>query len=237
MNTSSSGLVRWHLEFAKVIGCVSCTRADDPNLLRDSGENVPQPGYIGAGYEGTGLLLVGQNPGLTIPSTAAKDLRCFAALSALRAERTEQRYAELQAILLDLIPDRPVQRRYFPLKECELGLEDFACCNLVRCRTGKRGEEGRLENTPRKGHVPATCNRMHFGPWLEMLKPSCVVFIGHWECDHGGSTACDERGICYEAVNRGHLFGPERAANRSAVVDFVRRHVRSARGMTSGSIA
>jgi len=65
MNSNTTGLVHWHLEFAQVIGCKLCSNANDPNLLRDCGENVPQPGYIGSVYDSTGLLLVGQNPGLT----------------------------------------------------------------------------------------------------------------------------------------------------------------------------
>jgi uracil-DNA glycosylase len=219
VSTSSSASVHWHNEFAKVISCDVCSAANDPNLLRDGGDNLPQPGYVGSGYEDTGLLLVGQNPGLTISRTAAKDMHYFAALRALGAERTEQRYAELEGVLVDLIPDWPVQKGYFPLRECNLGLKDIAYCNLVRCRT--KG------NTPPKSNVAATCSRMHFGSWLDMLNPSCVVFIGLWARDHGGSVACDVRRIPYEVVNRKRsLSNEERTNNSNAVAAFVRRHIR-----------
>ena len=62
MNTSDMAFERWRLEFARVVRCEKCSSETDPNLLRDCGENVPQPGYIGVGYQRSKLLLVGQNP-------------------------------------------------------------------------------------------------------------------------------------------------------------------------------
>src|SRR5450759_2416045 len=55
--------ISWPDEFAKIVGCRRCSVIEWPNLLRDEGENILQPGYVGARYCATRLLLVGQNPG------------------------------------------------------------------------------------------------------------------------------------------------------------------------------
>lgn len=64
--------ISWPDEFAKIVGCRRCSVIEWPNLLRDEGENVLQPGYVGARYCATRLLLVGQNPGVNIVGLAAK---------------------------------------------------------------------------------------------------------------------------------------------------------------------
>jgi hypothetical protein len=38
-----------HAEFER-IGCARCSAAEDRHLLRDSGDNVPQLGYVDAGH-------------------------------------------------------------------------------------------------------------------------------------------------------------------------------------------
>lgn len=90
MSTIVDPLINWHVEFAKVISCAKCSKETDRNLMRDSGEHVPQPGYIGKGYGRTGLLLVGQNPYLPNVSRAAQDREYTAALRALRDAPTDR---------------------------------------------------------------------------------------------------------------------------------------------------
>ena len=75
---------------------------------------------------------VSRGPNLSL---AAQDREYTAALRALRDSPTEQEYARLQVILNRFIQKWPVQNS-FPLMECGLSLEDIACLNLVRCRTG-----------------------------------------------------------------------------------------------------
>ena len=163
MGTIVDPLIQWHIEFAKVISCAKCSKATDRNLMRDSDEHVPQPGYIGKGYGATGLLLIGQNPGLPNESLAREDRMHTAALRALRDSPTEQEYARLQVILNCVIPTWPVHNNHFPLRECGLNLEDIAYLNLVRCRTG--------EKAPNTSTVEQ-CRRTHFEPWLEKLNPT-----------------------------------------------------------------
>ncbi len=205
MSTSSGFSDRLHLEFAKVISCVKCTKATDANLLRDDGENVPQPGYIGAGYERTKLLLVGQNPAIPPANLQQRDERYTAALRVLRNAPTIQHYAALQLILDDYIPDWPVHGQHFPLEDCHLKVVDIAYCNLVRCRM-IRNDQGKYESP--NICIATECRRTHFAPWLDMLKPKCVVFVGLWACRRG-RTACHERGIPHTAVNRDWSLTPE----------------------------
>jgi hypothetical protein len=96
------------LEFAMMIKCSRCSKATDKNLLRDAGENVPQPGYIGPAYDRTRLLLVGQNPAVPPIQLVKRDKFYTAALRALRDDPTEQNYASLQSVLRDFIPTWPV---------------------------------------------------------------------------------------------------------------------------------
>jgi hypothetical protein len=212
--------VQWPIEFAKVISCAKCSKATDRNLMRDTDENVPQPGYIGKAYAQTGLLLVGQNPYVPNAELAAEDRVYTAALRALRDAPTEQAYADLQVILRRFVPKWPVQKNYFPLLECGLTLDDIAYMNLVRCRTGK-------DKAPNDKTV-TECQRMHFEPWLEKLQPTCVVFIGVWSYNKS-RMAVNARNIPCAIINRQRsLRRSERIANRTEVVEFVRKNLRPA---------
>ena len=139
---------------------------------------MPQPGYIGVGYQRTKLLLVGQNPAVPPAILQQKDREYTASLRALRAVPTSKNYDELRVILSGFIPNWPVHGQYFPLEECRLSLDEIAYFNLVRCRT-----QG---NAPPHAAVATNCQSMFFGSWLEMLSPRGVVFIGSWASKWGG---------------------------------------------------
>ncbi|RPJ48309.1 MAG: hypothetical protein EHM16_03080 [Betaproteobacteria bacterium] len=204
-----------HIEFARVISCKLCTKATDSNPLRDDGENVPQPGYIGSKYRNVRVLLVGQNPG-TPKSLSAQDLPYTAALRALRDEPTTQRYKELRTVLRTFIPQWPVQNNHFPLIESGLTLDDIAYCNIVRCRTTGDG-------TPRE-LLSKQCLNEHFVRWLNLLNPKVVVFIGKWAWRQG-SSAVGAKGIPCAFINRQRsLSTTERVENRAQVVALVRKH-------------
>ncbi|WP_363350172.1 hypothetical protein [Methylocystis echinoides] len=216
--------VPWHQEFVKVLKCAECNAATDKNLLRDSNENVPQPGYIGRHYDRSKLLLVGQNPGLPNERLGDADRVYTAALRALRDTETVASYSHLQGLLDDFIPTWPVHGQYFPLVECGLVLEEIAYCNLVRCRTSRAGQK----YSPPNKATAATCRTLHFQRWLDLLKPRAVIFIGLWasQAEGGGKAACDARGIPSVAVNRSKgLKKEELKSNRSAVIEFVRKHI------------
>jgi hypothetical protein len=182
-------------------------------------ENVPQPGYIGTNYGRTGVLLVGQNPG--VPGRLAdRDRPYTAALRTLRDDPTPQNYAKLQEVLSRFIRDWPVQGRYFPLKECGLELADIAYFNLVRCRT--------IDNAPPNAALTNSC-RTHFDRWLDMLKPSVVAFVGKWAYDNA-KAACERRNVPYSFVNRDRkLSGSERQKNRAEVAASVKQNARNNR--------
>jgi hypothetical protein len=104
-------------------------------LLRDEGENIPQPGYVGIRYWTKRVLLVGQNPAVPPEPLAAEDRPYTNALRTVRNAPTPESYDQLHSILRDFIPRWPVHGSYFPLTECGLDLDEIAYCNLVRCRT------------------------------------------------------------------------------------------------------
>lgn len=208
--------VEWrHSEFARVISCTLCTQATDKKLLRDDGENVPQPGYIGPQDRKARVLLVGQNPG-TPKSLAIQDLPYTAALRTLRDEPTPQRYKELGTVLRAFIPQWHVHGNYFPLVESGLSLEDIAYCNIVRCRTSGDGTPGEL--------LTKQCLNEHFVRWLNLLTPKVVVFIGKWAWRQGNSSV-GAKGIPSAFMNRQRSLSPTaRAENLAQVVALVRQH-------------
>lgn len=203
----------WNEEFTRVVSCERCSAAIDRKLLRDSQQNVPQPGWVGSNYARTRLLLVGQNPG-TPKSLSAADLPYTKALRELRDKGTEQHYQDLVAVLRVFIPQWPVHGTYFPLAESGLTLEDIAYCNIVRCRT--------LADRPPGTKLVANCLSQHFAHWLALLQPRAVVFIGKWAAERGGPVV-EAAGIPYKFMNRQRsLSSVERAENRNSVVNFVR---------------
>jgi uracil-DNA glycosylase len=207
-----------HSEFAQVISCSRCSSVTDRHLLRDEVENVPQPGYVGSNYLHRRVLLVGQNPG-TPKSLSAQDRPYTAALRALRDEPSSSRYDDLEKVLKHFIPQWPVHGNYFPLAECGLTLSDIAYCNVVRCRTSGDKKPGRT--------TTEQCVAAHFTPWLRLLAPRVIVFIGKWAADHV-SGIVSQAGIPSAFMNRQRsLSYQERATNRAEVVALVQSVVAS----------
>ncbi len=205
-----------HAQFAKVIACTRCTKErHDGNLLRDAQENVPQPGYVGANYDQSRVLLVGQNPG--VPNDLVEGDQIYtAALRSLRDSPTDQEYEKLMNLLENVIQGWRVHNNYFPLTECGLTLNDIAYCNLVRCRT-------QANRTPNRSLV-ANCVDQHFDRWIGWLQPRVVVFIGKWASDAVGHAVAG-RGIPAAFMNRQRSLSRElRTANRNGVVDIVTKY-------------
>ncbi len=208
--------VEWHSEFARVISCKRCTSGTDRNLLRDDGENVPQPGYIGPHYDKSRVLLVGQNPGMPFKHLIAPDRPYTAALRALRDAPTPQQYSQLSAVLKDFIPAWPVHGNYFPLEESGLSLEDIGYFNIVRCRT--------LNNRLPGKRLTSECVDKHFVRWLSLLAPNVVVFIGKWAWEQGKSPVESGEIPCAFVNRQRSLSQLERTANRDKVAALVRQH-------------
>jgi len=205
--------VNWPSEFFAIVGCDACTPAHDRNLLRDQGENIPQPGYVGEQYWTKRVLLVGQNPG-TPKTLSAEDLPYTAALRRLREQPSNENFDSVSEVLRKFIPRWPVHGNYFPLAECDLSLEEIAYCNVVRCRT--------RADRPPGVRLVENCRSKHFRRWLSILQPRVVVFIGKWASDQAAAevAALD---IPHAFMNRMRsLSSEERVANRAAVVRLVR---------------
>jgi uracil-DNA glycosylase len=204
--------VCWPDEFRRVLTCTACSLATDPNVLRDSQENIPQPGYIGVHYWKHRVALIGQNPG-TPKTLELEDRPYTAALRSLRDQPSESNYRELHAVLLRFVPKWPVHGRYFPLNDCHLSLDDIAYFNVVRCRT-------HIDAKPSANTVNR-CLNTHFGRWLDALAPRVVVFIGKWAADQAAGEV-ERRGIPFVFINRQRSLSSEkRTENRRAVVRLV----------------
>lgn len=214
MNT----LKEWqHLEFAEIISCTRCTLATAKNFLRDDGENVPQPGYIGPHYRKSRVLLVGRNPASANERLAASDRKYTAAMGMLRDDPTVERYWELNAVLKEFMPKWPYLKPYLPLlTECGLSLDDIAYCNVVCCRTSDGEAPGDL--------VAKQCLETHFVRWVERLEPKVIVFLGKWAWKQARTTVA-AKGIPCDYMNRSQsLSADERAKNEKKVVELLRKH-------------
>jgi len=206
----------WATEFATIISCARCDKSTCMKILRDSTENVPQPGFIGTGFQEKRILIVGQNPGIPNDRLAPNDRNYTRSLRRLRDQKTEESWTQLQNELMEFVPSWPVHGSYFPLQESGLSLHDIAYCNIVRCRT-----EGNAQPSAR---MSSGCAH-HFTRWLDLLKPRAVVFIGKWAHDHGAHFV-HERQIPFDFMNRERsLSSAGRIYNRQRVVAFIQKIV------------
>ncbi|MCH8505248.1 MAG: hypothetical protein LAT50_13095, partial [Ectothiorhodospiraceae bacterium] len=73
-------------EFCSVISCDVCTRRGLPKVLRDGDFNFPWPGYIGPNYWKNRVLLLGQNPGVSLDRFNSQDRQMADALADLARE-------------------------------------------------------------------------------------------------------------------------------------------------------
>ena len=203
--------------FLSVLRCDRCDAlgAEEP-LLRGA-EHPPQPGYIGARYAETRVMLVGQNPGVTTPRHRERDARYIAALLDLNRQADQETYRTTGLVIEEYVPEWQLHGRHFPLHDCGLKLDQIAFCNLVRCRT--------VKNSSPQARVVGNCVSSHFEEWLAQLRPVIVVFLGKWAADRGAASVTRFE-IPFATVNRDRsLSAAERTANRLRVVDAVRQAV------------
>lgn len=194
--------VNWPAEFSTVIRCTRCTTSICKNLLRDSEENVPQPGFIGSRYADKRVLLVGQNPAITKSDRALiADKPYTAALRKLRDNPTGANFMALLTITEGFMPSWRVHQDYFPLRESGLALGDLAYLNIVRCRTASFNQRRKLDDAPPNQNVINNCVDNHFDRWVSLLAPRVIVFIGKFAHDHAHHIAA-ARGIPYDYLNR-----------------------------------
>jgi uracil-DNA glycosylase len=199
--------------FYNVINCEACNSSIGSILVRDKLINLPQPGYIGKNYEKFRVLLIGQNPGVCPPSRQLNDRKYMQALLNLAVKPSIHTYKKLYQILLGYIPGWSVNRKYFPLEECGLGLDDIAYCNVVRCRT--------QDNIKPSKTVTDNCIREHLFNFIDLVDPKVIVYIGKWAHDQV-SPFLKSRKIPMTYMNRDRsLSSNERDANRKEVIKIV----------------
>jgi len=175
---------------------------------------MPQPGFIGRRYAQTGLVLAGQNPGVSPPHFASHDAEFMRALRKLQDMQTPQVMSELRQVLHAFVPKWPIHCKYFPLKECGLELDDIAYFNVVRCRTVKN-------SAPGKG-VIVNCLK-HFERWVDLLHPKVLIFLGKWAFKSAGHIPC-QRGIPFDFIDRDRsLNKKERDKNRARIIALVKQ--------------
>lgn len=202
--------------FCRVLECDRCSHSI---VLRDSFENIPQPGYIGTNYEKYRILLIGQNPGVCPPSMKNKDFVYMEALKNLWINKDKSSYDKLYQILLQFVPEWPVQKNYFPLHECGLGLEDIGYCNIVRCRTSDN-------KTPSIG-TTQNCINEHLIKFIDEIVPKVIVFIGKWAYIQL-NTKLKELPIKLTYMNRDRsLSSDKRDLNRNEVIKTVLSSIRN----------
>lgn len=217
----------WSVEFAKVIACSQCSIHTCKNLLRDSEENIPQPGFVGRDYDTKRVLMVGQNPAITKSDAAlASDRPYTAELRKLRDFTTEKNLRSLLKVARGFMPGWRVHQDYFPLKECGLTLDQLAYTNIVRCRTARfNPKKKKLEDTPPNRCVAEQCTTLHFTQWVDLLKPSVIIFLGKYAYDYGKSAAT-ERKIPFDFLDRERSRSScLRNADRARVAKLVRKIV------------
>lgn len=202
--------------FRDVIACEACDLRKCPRLLRDTEENVPQPGFVGRSYGLHRVLLVGQNPAVPPDGLREADKPYTRALRHLRDEPSAANYEALYDVLLDFVPKWPVHGTYFPLEACGLELEDIAYFNLVRCRT--------VENAAPRAVSVQQCIENHFDKWLGFLSPKVVVFIGVWAFRRGVGSV-ERRGVPHAQINRNRTLNKKQLQeNQQRVARLVREH-------------
>ena len=205
--------------FSDVVSCKRCNEMTSTKLLRDEYENVPQPGYVGSNYEQCRVLLVGQNPGVAPERMLARDKVYTKALRRLASERTTESYNDFYNVVVDFVPEWPVNRNYFPLDECGLTLADIAYCNVVRCRTNN--------NAAPSNALISNCKSAHFQSFIEAIQPKVVVFIGKWAHDNAAHLL--PKNVPCSFMNRMRsLSSSERQNNRNEVVALVKRVAKNA---------
>jgi hypothetical protein len=220
-------LTGWPGHFSAVISCTHCTTQTCSTLLRDSFENVPQPGFIGCHYDRKRVLLVGQNPAITKSEQALHaDMPYTKALRTLRENPTGEALESLLTVARDFMPTWRMTQDYFPLKECGLSLDELAYVNLVRCRTGRLDKNtNRLGDARPNRKLTQNCVAEHFSKWVELLAPRVIVFLGKFAWDDGQAVATS-LGVPADYLNRQRSRSGElRQGDRDRVAALVRGNV------------
>lgn len=200
---------------ARVLRCTACESSHRTGVLRDTSENIPQPGYVGKNYTYSRVVFVGQNPAICPDRLRHEVAPYMVALHTLRDSPSAQALAEFRSTMEEFSPSWALFQRYLPLSDCGLQLDQIAYFNVVRCRTF-RNASPRIVTT-------RMCIKNHFQGWLRILRPNCVIFLGKWGHDEAGHVP-QKLGICTDFLDRSRsLSRAVRASNRQRIIELVKR--------------
>ena len=147
-------------------------RPQSSSLATDEDNRTPQFGFVGEGYQRSGVLVLGLNPGVVRRATVqARDRASLCALQAFQAAPTPSRFLEAQAanrLALEAWRDESRHWRTL-LGEAGLSFDDIAFSNCLPWRTAKDSLPSRLQL-----HAAA----YYAWPLVTALKPRLVICFG-----------------------------------------------------------
>ncbi len=151
-----------------------------PTVQRAGYRRRPQPGYIGADYERTRIVFLGQNPGSGKGPNNSRpwDIELFQVhLPRFRRDPNQETFSQLNLHLAEKLPEWPFFKRIVPGFPESLGLriEEITYSNVLPVdSTDELSAKRKAPNSAVFRHSVET----FIGPWLDLLKPKLVVVIG-----------------------------------------------------------
>jgi hypothetical protein len=185
-------------------------------LNRNGRDRLPQPGYVGAGYQAGGLVFVSMNPGAGPQNgLSAEDLRQYRALETLRDATdgaASAAFDALTGVLAEVMVTWNIHRNFVVpvLKAAHTDFRQVAYLNLLKWRTAKSSGLHRLYQLGWDDH---TCAQ------FELLAPGRVIAIGS---DAGRAFARLHRApVPLDSIPRaiGNNVGPEGRAALARIAD------------------
>ncbi len=167
---------------------------DAENLMQesDSGDDLPQPGFVGPSYRAGGVLFLGNYPG-----NATKDLsvlerqhvRCLRDLKDATPVRVQGSFEALMASLVPAMSEWGLVQKYVRpiLPGSDMDLDSIAYINLFKWRSRREPP----------AHMYHRSWREHTGKQYRLLRPKFVVALGNGTFDRfkALSSARDTTGV------------------------------------------
>ncbi len=163
LRTDPSGLFGWDAE----------RLAQRPG----SGDDLPQPGFVGPSYRAGGVLFLGNNPGKgTLPHSALEE-RHLQALRNLKEAAPDSLLGSFEALteaLMRIMSGWDIVRNYVRpiISKADMDLDSIAYLNLLKWRC----------DTPTT-YMFRQSWQAHTGAQYRLLRPSFVIAIGSTAAD------------------------------------------------------
>lgn len=143
-------------------------------LIRHSGDEVAQPGYVGKHYRRGGLVFIGMNPGGGRDGLGPADRLQYEALRRLTDatdRKVLQRFDDLIDVLAKIMPTWKIVMNFVApvLQSTNGAFDDTAYLNILKWRTAKSSGLMRLYQLSWAAHT---------GEQLELLAPGTLIAVG-----------------------------------------------------------